>query len=100
VVPRARYCKQAWDFQPFRHQLARSVNHVAPVIRREAHLQATVGGAGGMFEGGLRVAKRIRTDDEILIGIERQTGPDQMVNLVMVQSEAVHDENGIVFGGV
>src|ERR1700722_1006029 len=53
-----------------------------------------------MLEASLRFAQRIRADDEVLVGVERSAGPDHVIELVMVQSEAVLEQDGVVLGGV
>src|SRR4051794_31421023 len=53
-----------------------------------------------MLEASLRCAQRIRADDEVLVSVERSAGPDHVIELVMVQSEAVLEQDGVVLGGV
>jgi len=53
-----------------------------------------------MLEGGLRVAQRVRADDEVLVGVERTAGANQVIDLVMVEPKAMHEQDGIVLGGV
>jgi hypothetical protein len=53
-----------------------------------------------MLEVGLCVAKCIRTDDEVLVGVERPAGADHVIDLVMVQSEAMHEKDRVVLCGI
>ena len=53
-----------------------------------------------MLERGLGVAQRVRADDEVLVGVQRPAGSDQVVDLMMVQPEAMHEQDGVVLGGV
>ena len=53
-----------------------------------------------MLEGGLRVAQLVAADDEVLVRVERLAWSDEVVTRVMVRRPAVHEQNGVVLGGV
>src|SRR5689334_24689024 len=92
--------KQMGNAQRFSYQPVLRVDQIAPVVERELHLEPAVGGAARMLEASLRCAQRIRADDEVLVSVERSAGPDHVIELVMVQGEAVLEQDGVVPGGV
>ena len=71
-----------------------------PLYEWEVHLQAAVGRARRVLESGLRAPQLVRADDEILVGVERSARANQVIDLVVVQREAVHEQDGVVLGGV
>jgi hypothetical protein len=53
-----------------------------------------------MFESRLRTSQLVRANDEVLVGVERSTRADQVIDLMMVETEAVHEQDGVVLRGV
>src|SRR6516225_12054279 len=51
-----------------------------------------------MLEAGLRCAELIRADDEVLVSVECSPGPDHVIELVVVEGEAVLEQDGVVLG--
>src|SRR5215472_7665547 len=76
------------------------VDHVALIEEGKPHLQPTVRRAGRTLVPGLGGAEGVRTDDEVLVGVERAAGPDHVVEEMMVLPKSVVEEDGVVLRGV
>src|SRR5215467_7177142 len=76
------------------------VDHVALIEEGKPHLQPTVRRAGRTLVPGLGGAKRVRTDNEVLVGVERAAWPDHVVEKMMVLPKSVVEEDGVVLRGV
>ena len=72
---------------------------VPAVVRWAGPLQAAISRARGGLERGLRAPQLVRTDAERLVGVERSARARQVSDLVGVQPEAVHAQDGVVLGG-
>src|SRR5215471_11552056 len=88
------------DSQRLGHQSVLRSHHVATVVERELHLEAAVGGTGRMLESSLCSTKRIRTDNEVLVRIERAARPDHMVEQVVVRGKTMLEQDSVVLCGI
>lgn len=53
-----------------------------------------------MLKRGLCITERIWTDDEVLLRVERPAWSDEMIELMMVRTEAMLDQDRVVLGDV
>src|SRR5262249_3673183 len=67
---------------------------------RPVEVEAAVGGTGRMLESSLCSTKRIRTDNEVLVRIERAARPDHMVEQVVVHGKTMLEQDSVVLCGI